>query len=416
MKKKLCLILLGIICLMSVLAGCSGGATNDASDERTAVCFIVGRHANSKGLNMNSPLVQDTIYSTVRGYGFISVVCADGQPEVIHAANYDIDGKYKHASKEKLDMEARTKATNIIISMQNIVANDAEVDYLEALRLAVRTLSSLEGYDSKKIVVLGTGLSTTGVLNFNNNIISAEPDVVVDLLKEKAEIPDFSKITVCWQQMGDVAAPQKELTSAQRTKLQEIYGTLIESGGGVFVYNEMIANPVDNTVQLPAVTPVQLPEDTPISFDSAALEKPATDETVFEEPMILTEEQVAFAGDKAEYLYPEEAIQTLQPIAEYLIQHPSMSILLAGTTAGDKDSEHTMALSLARAEAVKETLVDLGVNEENLFSVGLGSVNDPWHIYGAGCDEGAVASSNRKVVLLDKESETARSIIDHQVF
>ena len=74
-----------------------------------------------------------------------------------------------------------------------------------------------------------------------------------------------------------------------------------------------------------------------------------------------------------------------------------------------------MALSLARAEAVKETLVDLGVNEENLFSVGLGSVNDPWHIYGAGCD-GAVASSNRKVVLLDKESETARSIIDHQAF
>ena len=415
MKKIIALILI-CICIFTLtgtLTGCSKRTANDTPAEKTAVCFIVGGHANSQGLNMNSPLVQDTVYNTVRNYGFISVVSVDGKPEIIHAASYDIDAKYKSASKDKLDMDARAKATNIVVSMQNIVANDPEVDYLEALRLAVRTLSSLEGYDSKRIIVLGTGLSTTGVLDFNNNLISADPDVVVGLLKEKSEIPDFSGITVYWQQLGDVAAPQKELTSAQRIKLQNIYGGLVEAGGGAFVYNEIIANPVDNSAQFPAVTPVDLPDDTPISFDPTVFEEPDEDENVFEEPVILSEDQVVFIGDKAEYLHPEEAMRTLQPIAEYLIQHPSISILLAGTTAGDKDSDYTMTLSLSRAETVKSTLVELGVDEGRIIAVGLGSTNDPWHIWSAGYD-GAAASSNRKVVLLDATSETAISILNQQ--
>lgn len=408
------LIFICVLALVSTLTGCTKESANDTPTEKTAVCFVVGGHANSQGLNMNGPLVQDTVYSTIRNYGFIGVVNADGKPEVVHAASYDIDAKYKSASKDKLDMDARSKATNIIVSMQSVVANDPEVDYLAALRLAVRTLSSLEGYDSKRIIVLGTGLSTTGVLDFNNNLISAEPDVVVNLLNDKSEIPDFSGITVYWQQMGDVAAPQKDLTSAQRMKLQRIYGGLIEAGGGIFIYNEIIANPTDVTSQLPAVTPVELPDDTPICFDPVAFEETAEEEeNVFKEPVILTEEQVTFIGDKAEYLNPEEAMKTLQPIAEYLVQHPSISIMLAGTTAGDKDSDYTMSLSRARAESVKSTLVDLGVDETRILAVGLGSTNDPWHIWDAGYD-GPAASSNRKVVLLDASSDTALSILNQQ--
>lgn len=422
MKKtiNIALLFICVLVLVSTLAGCSKESANDTPAEKTAVCFVVGGHANSQGLNMNSPLVQDTIYNTVRNYGFIGVVNADGKPEVIHAASYDIDAKYKCASKDKLDMDARAKATNIVVSMQNVVANDPEVDYLEALRLAVRTLSALEGYDSKKIIALGTGLSTTGVLDFNNNLISAEPDVVVTLLNEKSEIPDFSGITVYWQQLGDVAAPQKDLTSAQRVKLQEIYGGLVEESGGTFIYNEIIANPVNNDTQFPAVTPVSLPDDTPIYFAPEAFEMPepedeetVAEENVFEEPVILTEEQVTFIGDKAEYLHPEEAMKTLQPIADYLINHPSITILLAGTTAGDTDSDFSLSLSLSRGKAVMNSLVDLGVDADRIIAVGLGSTKDPWHIWGAGYD-GAAASSNRKVVLLDADSDTALEILERQ--
>lgn len=414
--KKIITMFLACICiiaLVSSLTGCTSTAKQNTPEAKAAVCFVVGGHANSQGLNMNSPLVQDTVYNTIRNYGFIGVVNADGKPEVVHAASYDIDAKYKSASKDKLDMDARAKATNIVVSMQNVVANDPEVDYLEALRLAVRTLSSLEGYDTKQIIVLGTGLSTTGVLDFNNNLISAEPDVIVELLKEKSEIPNFAGMSIYWQQLADVAAPQKELTAAQRIKLQAIYGGIVEAGGGAFIYNEIIANPVATSAQLPSVTPVDLPDDTPIDFDPASLEDSTTDENAFEEPVILTENQIAFVGDKSTYLYPELAEETLKPIADYLNAHSEVSILLAGTTAGDSDSDYTMSLSLERAIAVKNTLVSFGVNADRILAVGLGSTKDPWHIWGAGYD-GAAASSNRRVVLMDASSLTAVSILDQQ--
>ena len=408
MKKMFPMIVVCALTLAMVtgLTGCDS-SNNEATAEKAAVCYVLANTANSQGLNLNSPMVQDTIYNTIRNYGYISVVNADGVPDVVLASSFDIDDKYKSASAERLDMDARAKTTNLIAGMQSVIATDPEVDYLAALTLALRTLSSLEEYDSKTIVVIGTGLSTTGVLNFQNNLISAEPGTIVELLEEKGEIPCFNGIMVYWQQMGDVAAPQAQLSSAQRNKLQQIYGGIVEAGGGTFVCNDIIANPVNEGTAYPAVTPVELPADIPISFNPETLNSEAT-ENVLAEPVVLTEEQITFIGDKAEYLYPEEAESVLKPIADFLLSN-DVTILLCGTTAGDGNSAYTMELSQARAEAVKQSLVDLGVDPSHIIAVGLGST-DPWHVYGIPTSDKA-ASCNRKVVLLDASSYTAQEIL-----
>lgn len=309
---------------------------------RAAVCYVIAPTANSQGLNFNSPLVQDTIYDTILNYGYISVVVVDGNPELVAADSYDIDAQYKNASKEKLKTDARSKATNLITYMENQIANDPQVDYLEGLRMAVRSLSSLEGYDSKTIILMGTALSTQGTLNFKNNLLSAEPDMVVDLLEEKEEIPNLDGITVVSQQMGDVASPQQKLSQAQKKCLQEIWAGIVERGGGTFVYNDIMANPVDTEITYPEVDNVELPTETPIVFDEGALDE---DESLLENPVMLTEEQVSFVPDKATYLDEKEAVSTIQPIAAYLMENTQISIMLAGTTAGDEDSDYTMTLS-----------------------------------------------------------------------
>lgn len=408
MKKTIAFILTVVLALglLGSLTGCS--QNDEASTEKVAVCYVIANTANSKGLNLQSPLVQDTIYSTILNYGYISVVNADGSPEVVLANSFDIDEKYKKASKEKLAMDARSKATNLISGMQTVIADDPEIDYLEALRLAVRSLASLDGYDSKQIIVLGTGLSTTGVLDFKNNLISAEPDVIVELLNEKSEIPNFSDITVYWQQLGDVAAPQEAMTSAQKNKLQKIYGSLVETGGGTFVYNEIMANPVNESVEYPSVTPVELPNDTPIAFEADDFD--TEDDKAFEEPQILSESQVEFIGDQANYLYPDKAVENIRPIAEYLLKHESVNLLLIGSTAGDTTNNSTLKLSQERADAVKTTLVELGVDGSRITTIGMGS-SDPWHVPNAGY-EGVAASANRKVVLLDSRSTTAQLIFE----
>ena len=98
----------------------------------------------------------------------------------------------------------------------------------------------------------------------------------------------------------------------------------------------------------------------------------------------------------------------LKPIADFLLSN-DVTILLCGTTAGDGNSAYTMELSQARAEAVKQSLVDLGVDPSHIIAVGLGST-DPWHVYGIPTSDKA-ASCNRKVVLLDASSYTAQEIL-----
>lgn len=407
MKKIITLTMLCACAIMTVFTGCQ--AAESEKNDKNAVCYVIANTANSKGLNLNSPLVYDTVYTTIRNEGYLAVINADSNSDIVYANSFELDDRYQFASKDKLDMETAANTTNFISGMQSVIADDPEIDYLASLQLAVRAISSLEGYDSKSIIVVGTGLSTAGDnLNFCNNLLSAEPEVIINLLKEKSEIPDFSDLIVYWQQMGDVAFPQEDLNSAQKNKLQEIYAGIVEAGGGTFIYNDIVATPVNENIEYPPVTPVDLPLDTPISFEPEIFESSKIN--VLKEPMILTEKMITFIGDKSEYLNPDNAVATLQPIADYLVNNDT-TILLCGCTAGDTNSSYAITLSKNRAEAVKSTLVQLGVDESRIICRGLGS-SDPWHIYGVGYD-GEAASSNRKVVVLDASSATAVSILNN---
>ena len=402
MRKSVVSLIIVVSLLFAVF---TSGCSQPLDSGKTAVCLVIANTANSQGLNTDSQYIRDTIYNVIRNYGYISVVNVDGDPQVVYANSYDIDDRYKSASADKLDSDAQAKASNLLDAVHTLVADDPETDYLKALSLASRSLSSLTGYDSKKIIVIGTGLSTSGLLDFRNNLLAADPEVIVGLLDEQEAIPDFTGMNVTWQQLGDVAAPQQELTSRQMNRLISIYEGIVTSGNGLFTYDSTIGMPVNTGIDYPSVSVVYLPSETPMVFEYENTS--VSIDNQFSEPVVLSEEQVAFVEDSSQYLHPDQALEVLTPVAEWLMEHSDVTILLAGTTAGDTNSDFALSLSTDRANAVRDSLIGLGVDPSQILTTGLGS-SDPWHVYGLGLGE--EASVNRKVVIIDASSDLARGL------
>ena len=149
MKKVIAVILTTVMIMISIvmLNGCSNSNGNEV---KRAVCIVVGNTDNSEGLNLKSKLVSDTTYDVIRNYGFIAAVSVDGKPEVVFMNDYNIKDKFKNASEERLNMDAEKKQYSTLLAIQDIIANDTEVDYLKGLTLAVEILSSLDGWNRQR--------------------------------------------------------------------------------------------------------------------------------------------------------------------------------------------------------------------------------------------------------------------------
>ena len=137
---------------------------------------------------------------------------------------------------------------------------------------------------------------------------------------------------------------------------------------------------------------------------------------VFEVPFELNETQVRFVADEATFIDAAAAKEALAPVAEVILAHPGHPILLAGTTATFGDQAACVRLSNARADAVKDMLVnEFGVPADQLKTVGLGYQDDPFErgrdVDANGNFVRTEAAKNRRVIVLDAESDIAKEIL-----
>lgn len=401
----------GVILMLVLMVLCMTGCTNavevQTETRPEALAIVVGNHACSKQLNLEYSQISERVAKVIEEYGFISVVSVDGSPSLAAADSYDIPEQYKGADKVRLQADAQNKAHDLMIKIHEIKADDEEVDTLESLRIAVNSLTSAPGNAKKTIVLIDTGFSTTGLLNFSNNLIYGESEAIAELLNEKKAIPNLENIEIVWSQLGDVTEPQQALSPLQRQKLEDIWRAIIQKGGGscTFYYPEMVGGDgMTVNKELPMVTTVDLQEEEPVRLEADKIE-----EVNFEDPVFFSEEQIQFLGDSDRYVEPEKAIMAIEPVAEYMKRKEEFRLLLIGTTAGDEDSAYVRELSFARANAVKNSLIDLGISEERIVALGWGN-QDKWHLGGVGTS-GELAAQNRKVVLLDGNTEEALEII-----
>lgn len=391
MLKKATRIFTLAICLfltLCLLAGCSGKPTP------VDTAIVWGACANSKQLPLNTQGLDNSIYNSCRTYGSVSVVIPQG--DAVCVADFAIDPPAKSGlSANKLKQLAEEHAGQIKQVLSNSTATSGERDVLEAIVLAGRTLSGDDDH-AKTLVVMDTGLSTCGLLDFaHGNLLDVEPQQILTALESVEGVPDLSGVDVVWFYLGDTAAPQEDLTPALKNKLEDIWTEILTAGQAQSVTFLDDLPRAEGYTGLPPVSTVSV-QQTGIAFDKA---------------VVLDGEKVSFVGDRAEYVDPAAAMEALKPIAMTLNAHPDVCVLIAGTTATG-GREYCRNLSEMRAETVKDSLVSLGVDPAQLYTMGLGC-EDPWHI--PDTTDGQLnerAAENRAVRVINVESEEARALMN----
>lgn len=395
MKNSLITVALLLAFTITTLTACN----KEECPSPVAVSIVIGNHANSKEPNLASPEIEKEILEATSSYGFVSIVTLDGSPEL--AGGCRINPPQADLAKSKLKQIATNQAHSILSNLSAIKASHPEVDTLAALEVARRSLTSAPQGSFKHIVILDSGLSTAGLINFQESgFIDANPNIVAGYLSDRNAIPDFSDIKIIWLGLGDIAAPQDELSSTQRNNLKQIWTAIIEKTGGRVTFLDTLSGGDNPANDYPKVSTVSLPGTSTVTFDIT-------------KPIVFRENQIGFIGDTAEYINPAKTKEILTPVAEYMKQNPNFTALLVGSTAGEKDKHFCLQLSAARASMVQNTLVSLGTPANRIKATGMG-FDDPWHIPDIGADGKLIESAaarNRKVTLLDVSSAEAQRIL-----
>lgn len=412
MKRPLGIVLSLALSLLLTLAGCSGGETASAlpqaaegtlslaPDQPVHLAVVAGEAANSPTHDYTGEVLSSLLTTLCRQGGHLTLVEADGAPYLLYSEAVAAPDASLTGNKQDQIVQAQATQAAAFLT-ENAVPKTAEVDFVTALDLAARGLQGQAG--NRVLYAAFNGLSTAGPMDFTQNLLRADPEAVVDALEAQGNLVDLSGVHVVLTGLGDVAGEQAPLTLSAKENLQAIWQEYFTRCGAASVTFPGEYSTGQARTGAPAVSPVPVLQDEPLSFLAQ------------EGGLVLDETSLQFVGDEAVYLDEADARKTLAPVAEALQAAPEKRILIVGTTASLPGQEAAcQALSLARAETVQATLVELGGSPAQLTTLGLGFDRDPWHIDDLGPDGRQVeanAQLNRKVVLLDAAGQEARGLV-----
>lgn len=390
MKKKLLMII--IICISTLVSGCS--KKTEEKSENTAVVIIAGRHANA---NLYTDNMLDDIEKTIKdsfviekeddkyvGKGQVHVVVSDGMPteQQIEYDEMDDDGYLSVKRNTKRSVETSIdKFVNKIkegLVSPNLKADDEEVDLLSALDEASLILNQYDEDVKKKIIILDTGINTTGYLNMRNfDIQNQTPDEILNELGKEA-LPNLKNINVKFIGLGNVAEPQKNPKNYKscEDKLKDLWEKVLKKSGAV------IEGPINysNTQGIPMVyveNGSQYPYVSTVEFES--------DSSKAHEAVSLPASSLDFKVESAEFEDENQAIYVInkrtKAMAEYLSENKDEKIYVVGSVAKvtENDNLKTSHVSKERAEKVTDILINhCGIDKNRIITIDAGTTEFSW--------------------------------------
>lgn len=396
--KKFISILLTVFVIISsifIFSGCGNGL-NASYCEPQNIAFVIGNHKYFPKLSMNIQSIYDAIFDACFSYGSVSTFISDGESYL--AGDYTITAPDVNIDNSKRKQIAKNNTNQIISECSQAKAIAPEIDTLSALIKAGDSLVSSSGI--KTLNIYDSGLSTAGLLNFaSQNLIDADPNLIVEQLIEYNAIPRLEGVDVVWTGLGQTCGEQKQLQPSYKTKLENIYTAILKAGGAANVtFNREPIPNVENTDDLPYCSIVPVVEDV-LDFD-----------TVVPDIVKFDQEKISFVPDSDKFLDETIAHEALQPLAEALNKDTSLHVIIVGSTATDGTLEGCKRLSLQRAERVKTALIEeFGVNASQLQTYGAGQESTPLRVNDLkdGRLVESEAAKNRAVYIINTESDLA---------
>lgn len=362
--------------VVGLLAGCSvipskDGAADSAVATDTALIITQG-----DGMPTLTNAEEFLNSVNVTPGGSAGLVVADGKPFALGPQRFD-QVKNNDIQQARADKTARYQ---LVEAVQGAAATTPETDLISAISLASRMLSAGTA-DSKVMVIRHSGVNTAASLPMQDlDLLNSDPAKLLDQLDAAAMLPQLNGVAVEFYGLGDVAGSQGTLSAQQVQWLKSFWqGFFDRTGANVTFHTDIVSGDALNNGH--TVTPL------------AAAGAPTF--------VKVSAEQVAFQPDSTTFLDEAAARAALNGLAEQLKGTSAAHYIVAGSTAqvDNASREGAQALSLARAQAVRDVLVEAGVPADRFTCLGLG--NEPTSVRSAN------EAENRCVYVVSSDSVQA---------
>ena len=335
--------------VVGLLAGCSvipskDGAADSAVATDTALIITQG-----DGMPALTNAEEFLNSVNVTPGGSAGLVVADGKPFALGPQRFD-KVKNNDIQQARADKTARYQ---LVEAVQGAAATTPETDLISAISLASRMLSAGTA-DNKVLIIRHSGVNTAvaSLPMQDLDLLNSDPAKLLDQLDAAAMLPQLNGVAVEFYGLGDVAGSQGTLSAQQVQWLKSFWQAFFDrTGANVTFHTDIVSGDALNNGH--TVTPL------------AAAGAPTF--------VKVSAEQVAFQPDSTTFLDEAAARAALNGLA----------YIVAGSTAqvDNASREGAQALSLARAQAVRDVLVEAGVPADRFTCLGLG--NEPTSVRSA---------------------------------
>lgn len=325
----------------------------------------------------------------------LSTILIDGAPELKTSALIEPSSNQNDGEIRAKQQSGQPRSVYYCLTQKDAYAYSGsieaidEADYIQGFSIAARSFDATATDSDKSLIVIGNGLQTTGQLNFTESGIPDMSSIsaTITQLERQGALPDLQGATVDWIGLGVTdGTVQPKLNQQSLDALTAFWAAFILASNGHI-----------GTIQ-GEITSGQPDQKSIVASEVSALPDACVEAT------LTAEQGFNFEPDQAIFLDIEQARAGATSIAQELLAKKGCSgtITVTGYTASGVNQDQFLfganyELSLQRAEAFKQLLVDAGVTVPITAKGGdKGPFND-WDDSGLFLEE--LGKQNRMVVI-----------------